>query len=122
MGIGVPGVVDRCGKIKYAANIPELENMNLGELMQKRLKILVNTINDAQCSCPCRSCTGSREGIQKCLLYNGFYRYWRRPGYRQENMDRVRRVCRRSRRSADREKRRTFRRICRNVRKRKCAD
>ena len=47
MGIGVPGVVDRCGKIKYAANIPELENMNLGELMQKRLKILVNTINDA---------------------------------------------------------------------------
>ena len=64
MGIGVPGVVDRCGKIKYAANIPELENMNLGELMQKRLKILVNTINDANAAALAEAVLGAGKGYR----------------------------------------------------------
>ena len=64
IGIGVPGVVDSCGKVKYAANIPELENVNLAESLHGRLGIPVNVINDANAAALAEAVLGAGKGYR----------------------------------------------------------
>lgn len=47
IGIGVPGVVNEEGILKYISNIPELEGINLTSVLKQKIKVPVTVVNDA---------------------------------------------------------------------------
>ena len=47
IGIGVPGVVNEEGILKYISNIPELEGINLTCVLKQKIKVPVTVVNDA---------------------------------------------------------------------------
>lgn len=62
--IGIPGVVERSGEIRYIANIPELTGIKLGEILEKELNIPVYCVNDANAAALGEALMGAGRGFE----------------------------------------------------------
>lgn len=68
IGIGVPGVVDRCGILRGAPNLPLLVGQPLEKLFGRALGAPVVIHNDADCAALAESWGGAAQGRDDFLL------------------------------------------------------
>ncbi len=64
VGIAVPGVVDRSGKISYASNLPELNGIVLENVLKERLNLSVSVLNDCNAAALAEAKLGSGKGYE----------------------------------------------------------
>ena len=67
VGVGVPGVVDNLGNVKFASNLVQ-EAFPFGEMLRKRLDMKVMLANDADCAALGEAQVGSAKGVQDVVM------------------------------------------------------
>jgi len=67
IGIGVPGFLDEKGKIQLSPNIPQFENFNLKQALERKLNRIVHTENDANCFVLAEQKVGAARGMNIVL-------------------------------------------------------
>lgn len=68
VGLGVPGLVDRDDRFRYGPNLPDVENVSLGEVLGSRLRRTVVADNDATCATIAEFRAGAGRGHDDGVL------------------------------------------------------
>lgn len=63
-GIGVPGAVDREGRLRYVSNLPILEGKALGKELTERTGMPVNVVNDGNAAALAEALLGAGKGLE----------------------------------------------------------
>lgn len=64
LGVGIPGVVERSGRLRYIVNIPELNGVNLGGALEEKLGIPVYSVNDASAAALAEARMGAGKNFE----------------------------------------------------------
>jgi glucokinase len=68
VGVGVPGLVDRQGVLRFAANLKGVDDFPIGEQLAARLGVPVRVDNDATCAAWGERQVGAARGYDDVLL------------------------------------------------------
>lgn len=68
VGVGVPGLVDRDGVLRFAANLPGVDDFPIGAELAARLGVPVRIDNDATCAAWGERQVGAARGYDDVLL------------------------------------------------------
>lgn len=68
VGVGVPGLVDRAGVLRFAPNLPGVVDLPIQEELEKRLGVPVRVDNDATCAAWGERQVGAARGFDDVIL------------------------------------------------------
>ncbi|HEX4979343.1 MAG TPA: ROK family protein [Acidimicrobiales bacterium] len=68
VGVGVPGLVDRQGRLRFAPNLPGVRELDVAEVLGVRLGLPVVVENDASCAAWAERCLGAGAGVDDMIL------------------------------------------------------
>src|SRR5260221_8843907 len=68
IGIGVPGLVDRHGRLAVGPNLPGVVDLSIRDELQARLKLPVAVDNDATCATWAEVCLGAAKGASEAFM------------------------------------------------------
>ena len=68
MGVGVPGLVDDAGRLRFAPNLPAGDDMDVTGLLGARVGLRVVADNDATCAAVAEWVVGSAAGSHDALM------------------------------------------------------
>jgi len=68
LGVGVPGLVDRNGTLRFAPNLPGVVELPVGPLLSEALGLPVRADNDATCAAWAEHQLGAAAGADTALL------------------------------------------------------
>ena len=68
VGVGVPGLVDRDGVLRYAPNLSGVDGLPVRAELERRLGVPVRAENDATCAAWAERQTGSARGFDDVVL------------------------------------------------------
>ncbi|HEX7166752.1 MAG TPA: ROK family glucokinase [Acidimicrobiales bacterium] len=68
VGIGVPGLVDRAGVLRFAPNLPGVNELDVGPRLRERLDVPVVVDNDASCAVWGERVVGAAAGFDHTVL------------------------------------------------------
>jgi glucokinase len=67
-GVGVPGLVDDSGRLRFAPNLPAGDDVDVADRLQERLGIRVVADNDATCAAVAEWVLGAASGASDALV------------------------------------------------------
>jgi glucokinase len=68
VGVGVPGLVDRTGRLAVGPNLPGVVDVAIGAELERRLEVPVTVDNDATCATWAEVRLGAARGAQDAVL------------------------------------------------------
>jgi glucokinase len=68
VGLGLPGLVDREGLLRFAPNLPGVAGLPVRELLEPRLGVPVQVDNDATCAAWGERVVGAARGLDEVVL------------------------------------------------------
>lgn len=68
LGVGVPGLVDRGGRLHIGAHLPSIHNLSLAELVADRSGLRAIVDNDANCHAVAERACGAAAGADEALV------------------------------------------------------
>ena len=68
VGVGVPGLVDRRGVLRFAPNLPGILELAVSDHLQQRLSRPVRVANDASCAVWAEVTAGAARGVSHVLM------------------------------------------------------
>lgn len=68
VGVGVPGLVDQRGVLRFAPNLPGVTEVPIGPELSRRLSLPVTVDNDANCATWCEFRIGAAEAVTDAVL------------------------------------------------------
>ncbi|MGK2958511.1 MAG: ROK family protein [Acidimicrobiales bacterium] len=68
IGIGLPGLVDRDGRLRYAPNLAGLSDGDVGQKLHEQTGWPVQVDNDATCAMRAEHAMGATEGVDHAVL------------------------------------------------------
>jgi glucokinase len=68
VGVGMPGLVDRRGVLRFAPNLPGVAELAVGPALSERLGLPVVVDNDANCAAWCEFRLGAAVGVRDVVL------------------------------------------------------
>jgi len=68
VGVGVPGLVDRTGVLRFAPNLPGVTDLPIKAELEQRLGVPVRVDNDATCACWGERQIGAAQGYDDVIL------------------------------------------------------
>ncbi len=68
IGVGVPGLVDRAGVLRFAPNLPGVVDLPIQAELEARLGVAVRVDNDATCACWGERQVGAAQGYDDVIL------------------------------------------------------
>jgi glucokinase len=68
VGVGVPGLVDRAGVLRFAPNLPGVVDLDIKAELEARLDVEVRVDNDATCAAWGERQTGAARGYDDVIL------------------------------------------------------
>lgn len=68
VGIGLPGLVDRDGVLRFGPHLPGLVDVPVGAVVAERLGLAVSVGNDAECATLAEFLCGAGRGVGELLL------------------------------------------------------
>ncbi len=67
-GVGVPGLVDDTGRLRFAPNLPAGDDLDVADRLQERLGVRVVADNDATCAAVAEWVLGAAAGAEDALV------------------------------------------------------
>jgi glucokinase len=68
VGVGVPGLVERSGRLRFAPNLPGVVEVPIGEVLGARVGVPVTVDNDATCAAWAEHEAGAAKGTRHAVL------------------------------------------------------
>jgi glucokinase len=68
VGVGIPGLVDRTGRLAVGANLPGVVDVAIGKELERRLEVPVAVDNDATCATWAEVRLGAARGAHDAVL------------------------------------------------------
>jgi glucokinase len=68
IGVGLPGLVDRTGRLRVGAHLRRIQNLSLAELLAERSGLPVVVDNDANCHAVAERAAGAAQGYDDALV------------------------------------------------------
>jgi glucokinase len=68
VGVGIPGLVDRTGRLAVGANLPGVVDVAIGAELERRLEVPVTVDNDATCATWAEVRLGAARGADDAVL------------------------------------------------------
>jgi glucokinase len=68
VGVGLPGLVDRAGTLRFAPNLPGIVELSVGPRLSEALGVAVQADNDATCAAWAEHQLGAAAGTDTALL------------------------------------------------------
>lgn len=68
VGIGIPGLVDRSGRLRVGPNLPGVVDLDVRARLEPRLGVPVAVDNDATCAVWAEACLGAASGASEAVL------------------------------------------------------
>lgn len=68
VGMGIPGLIDRCGTIRSSVNMQPLEGVNLAKILSERIGLQVRCGNDANLIALGEAGAGAGQGLSSLMV------------------------------------------------------
>ena len=68
IGVGLPGLVDRSGVLRYGPNVPGVLALNMADLLEKEVELPVSGHNDGTCTAIAEHRLGAAKGYSDAVV------------------------------------------------------